>query len=215
MYKPLTLSFNCFIWDLRRQLWINAIQKNAVKAFNKHTFVLLKSSLIWNPKYDFTNFLPSSQFPGLGCTLFLELLFLLNNWAANKSAAEFGLGLTANAFYTARVHNSDSNSASSPISEMVTSHRGDTLVWQGLKYRQCPIPIAHLPRPTMPVNEAWPNISSHLHTQHPSSSSACTGAVNNLCISITEGTWVATSWTLGGGHATDIFLAEHAIYFSQ
>ena len=113
------------------------------------------------------------------------------------------------------VHNSDSNYASLPISEMVTSHRGDTLVWQGLKYRQCPTPIAQ----SMAGNEAWPNISSHLHTQHPSSS-ACSGAVNNLCISITLGTWVANTELYqvpAGRHATDIFLAERAarhLFFS-
>ena len=111
------------------------------------------------------------------------------------------------------VHNSDSNYASLPISEMVTSHRGDTLVWQGLKYRQCPTPIAQSPPLPMPGNEAWPNISSHLHTQHHPSSSACSGAVNNLCISITEGAWVAKlnfTKCLLAPHATDIFLAERA-----
>ena len=59
------------------------------------------------------------------------------------------------------VHNSDSNYASLPISEMVTSHRGDTLVWQGLKYRQCPTPIAQSPPYPWPVMKRDP-ISLHI-----------------------------------------------------
>ena len=44
---------------------------------------------------EFSNFQWKASLPYLG------MLFLFNNWASNKSATEFGLWLTANAFYMA------------------------------------------------------------------------------------------------------------------